>query len=532
MIRLIPAIVAGLLLTACDSKPDESTQDVAQPEKLAELDPAKGIDWFDGSVDEAFAAAKESGKPLYLYWGAVWCPPCHAIAATIFKSPEFIERSRLFVPVYLDGDTANAQAYGERFGVRGYPTMVVFNPDGVELTRIPGGIDIQAYANILDVTLNNSSSTSDLVTALMDGDVALTASDCTLLAYNSWGQDTQILEEYDDAEAFLSMHSACPGDLTTQRSILYMSWLDAMLNDEDEDEADSDERVLLSAAQVADARRAVQAVLDDPVLVKANIFSVLFSGPRYVAELTDPDSEERELLIRSFHRVFDELASDESVYKRERIYTLIGKIRFERMDDEEAEISDQLKLEIREMTAWADESTPSVYERQPIINALANVLTEAGMDDVAKPLLLAELERSRQPYYFMVDIADIEERAGNSELAIEWLRKAHEATRGPATRFQWGYYYLNGLMEMAPDDMQRIHDTTVGLIAELQQSGGFYQRPKAQLGRLEKSLLTWGEEHGGEATLDEIRDSVRAVCMAAPSNDDSHNTCESFLESV
>lgn len=528
MIRLIPAIVAGLLLTACGSKLDESTQDEAQPETVAELDPAKGIDWYDGTVDEAFAAAKESGKPIYLYWGAVWCPPCHAIAATIFKSPEFIERSRLFVPVYLDGDTENAQAYGERFGVRGYPTMVVFDPDGVELTRIPGGIDIQAYANILDVTLNNSTSTSDLVSALMGEDVTLSTADCTLLAYHSWGQDTQILEQYDNAEAFLRMRSACPSDLTVERSILYMSWLGEMLST---DEAD-DEGVSLSADQIAVALREVQAVLDDQRLVAANIFTVLFSGPEITAALTDPDSAEREVLTRAFHREFDRLAGDDSVYKRERIYTLVGKINFERMDDSEAEISDGLKQEIREMTAWADESTPSVYERQPIINALANVLNEAGMDDVAKPLLLAELERSRQPYYFMVDIADIEERAGNPELAIEWLRKAHEATQGPATRFQWGYYYLNGLIQMAPDDAQLIHDTTVALIEELQQSGGIYQRPKAQLGRLEKSLLAWGEEHGGEATLDQIRQSVRTVCVAALSNDDSLNTCESFLKSA
>ena len=54
---------------------------------------------------------------------------CHAISATVFKSPEFLERSKLFVPVYLDGDTENAQAYGEKFSVRGYPTMIVFDSD-------------------------------------------------------------------------------------------------------------------------------------------------------------------------------------------------------------------------------------------------------------------------------------------------------------------------------------------------------------------------------------------------------------------
>ena len=35
------------------------------------------VQWFEGDVEEAFASAKDSGKPVFLYWGAVWCPPCH-----------------------------------------------------------------------------------------------------------------------------------------------------------------------------------------------------------------------------------------------------------------------------------------------------------------------------------------------------------------------------------------------------------------------------------------------------------------------
>ena len=117
MFRLFTAFLVAALLVACGANQDQPTQ--PSPESEAVLDPVKGIDWFEGSVEEAFAAAKESGKPVYLYWGAVWCPPCHAISATVFKSPEFIERSKLFVPVYLYVDTENAQAYGEKFGVRG-----------------------------------------------------------------------------------------------------------------------------------------------------------------------------------------------------------------------------------------------------------------------------------------------------------------------------------------------------------------------------------------------------------------------------
>jgi len=495
---------------------------------VEEVNPAKGIDWFEGTVDEAFAAAQESGKPIYLYWGAVWCPPCHAIAATVFKSPEFIERSQLFIPVYLDGDTENAQAYGEKFGVRGYPTMIVFDQDGEELTRIPGGIDLQAYANILDLTLENSSSVGDLVETLMSGDKTLAASDCTLLAYYSWGQDTRILVDLDEANAFHRMYSACPSDQGVERSILYLAWLETALAASESEE----DPVPLTAEQKTEALQQIKALLDNDEYIRANVFTVLFLGADFTNALTLERSVEQAELTQSFMDTYDRLAADESLYKRERIYTLSGKINFERIADAETEISDRLRQEIRDMVTWADETTPSVYERQPIINALGNVLFEAGMDEDARELLLAELDRSKQPYYFMVSLADIEQRAENYDVAIDWLKKAHDVSTGSATRFQWGYYYLAGLLEMAPTDTQRIHDTTVGLISELQQGSGFYQRPKAQLQRLEGRLQTWSEDSDNQSALSEIRNSVLTLCASADSQSESRQTCEAFLESV
>ncbi len=526
--RFVIFLLAAALMASCTSEQSEDQQVSAELDVIAEINPVYGIAWFEGTVEEAFAAAKSVGKPIYLYWGAVWCPPCHAISATVFKSPEFIERAQLSVPVYLDGDKENAQAYGEKFGVLGYPTMIVFDSDGVELTRIPGGIDLQAYASILDLTLSNASSASQLVASIMAGASVLSAADCTLLAYNSWGQDTTILARYDAAEAFQRMHAACPVDMQVERSILYLSLLDRALNATDADGNPTG----LSDDQRLDAFHQIEAILAEPRLVRANILTVLLSGPEIIAAVTSAESEDREALSKAYYLVLDDLAADETVYKRERIYTLAGRIGLERIEDPEAEISATLKQEIREMTLWADESTPSVYERQPIINALANVLDEAGMDDIAKPLLLAELERSRQPYYYMPKIADIEQRAGNDEHAIEWLQKAYNSTRGPATRFQWGYYYLTGLLQMAPTDVERIHQTTIKLLAELQQSNAFHQRPKAQLRSLEHSLIEWGENNGNQAALQAIRKSVLEVCARVPAEDTARGTCESFLEPV
>ena len=141
-----------------------------------------GIEWFGGDVDAAFAAAKAANKPVFLYWGAEWCPPCAQIKTTIFSKREFQERSRLFVPVYLDGDTPSAQKHGERFGVVGYPTMILFKPDGTEITRLPGGVDVARYARILDVALADARPVSDILAAARSGD-PVTSNDWRLLAY-------------------------------------------------------------------------------------------------------------------------------------------------------------------------------------------------------------------------------------------------------------------------------------------------------------------------------------------------------------
>ena len=531
--------LALLILAGCgDNQSDSPPRDYRLTvDKPAAKKVESGIEWFEGTVDEAFAAAKESGKPIYLYWGAVWCPPCHAIKATVFKSPEFIERSKLFIPVYLDGDADNAQAYGEEFGVRGYPTMIVFDSIGVELTRIPDGIDLTAYANILDLTLGNMSPASGIVEQVMNTDVSLSEDECTLLAYYSWGQDTKILAERDVADSFRRMTAACPESLRKERSILYLSWLDETLQaaefdvDIDADPDDAEPEESLTPKLKVEALKVLENVLGDYELVKANIRTVIFSGATLTRHLTDAGSEERMSLTQKFIDIYDKIAADESVYKRERIYTLSGKMRFERIDDDEAEISDKLKQDIVDTVAWADESTPSVYERQPIINALGNVLDAAGMDDAAQPLLLAELGKSKQPYYYMVSLAEIEQRAGNKDVAISWLKKAYDASQGQATRFQWGANYLKGLLEMAPAETQLIQETTVRLISELQEGGGFFQRPKAQLQRLEGQLQEWGEAQEDEEVLSTIRKSVLAVCLA-DTQEESRKACEAFLESA
>ena len=76
---------AGFLLSACGD-PSPTAELPTHPSEVKVAD----IAWFEGSVEEAFAAAKTLQRPVYLYWGAVWCPPCQEIKNTVFKSKQFV----------------------------------------------------------------------------------------------------------------------------------------------------------------------------------------------------------------------------------------------------------------------------------------------------------------------------------------------------------------------------------------------------------------------------------------------------------
>jgi hypothetical protein len=184
----------------------------------------------------------------------------------------------------------------------------------------------------------------------------------------------------------------------------------------------------------------------------------------------------------------------------------------------------------REAVARVDAATPAGYPRQAAINAAANLYWEAGLHAEASALLTAELEKSLAPYYFMLDLADLAEKAGRKQEAVDWLARAYAGAKGPATRFQWGYNYLVGMLEMTPGDVPGIERAALSVLGELDGSpDAFYQRTRMRLEQLDAKLLEWGQTGAAAKVIDTLRARTGEICRKLPEKDVGRANCEKFL---
>ena len=287
---LIAVLVVAAGLASCSRPSDEApaAAPAAAAKSTAKAPPIEaGIAWQkalnEADVDAAFAQAAQANKPVFLYWGARWCPPCNQLQATLFNRQDFIERTRAFVPVYIDGDSPGAQKIGARFRVSGYPTMLLFDPQGTELTRLPGEVDAAQYTQVLTLGMSaQRPAKAVLADALAGGDATrrLAANDWKLLAFYSWETDEQQVVPKPQLGATLRrLADACPPE-----------------------QADSATRLLLKALAAAEPPAVAAPVpgVASPGALAPGVASPGAVSPAAArpAAATRPDAEARERLLQ------------------------------------------------------------------------------------------------------------------------------------------------------------------------------------------------------------------------------------------
>lgn len=478
------------------------------------------IDWRKGDVLAAFAEAADTGKPILLYWGAEWCPPCHRLRAGLFMEPAFIARTRDFVAVYLDGDTEGAQRWGDHFAIQGYPTIILLRPDQSEITRLSGGEEPDEINEALRAAQASQTSAADLFKRAKATTGQLTADDWALLAAYGWEVDvTALVPAAERASLFNKLAAAAP-DAALQRRFALLALEDDVNN----------AAPAYDATRQAEIRAMLGTLLADANEVKRSRWPLMYSTAAII-ERAGGTADERKALETALIAALDQLFTDASLPLVDRVLTLKAELAIHHLNAGEDTVAPPALLEkVRARAAWADTSAQSPPERQSAIYYAAGLLMDAGDLDGAERLLLAELERSATPYYYMPDLADIAEQRGDKAAALDWLRKGYEGAMGPATRAQWGILYVDGLLRLAPDDVTTVEAAATRIIDELAQPDSFHQRTRVRFDALGTSLAEWAQgNEDGKAVVEKLRDHMHAVCAPAQSDEEARVACAAWL---
>jgi len=519
----------GLLgLGACSKTEPPAAVAVAAsaPTVAAAPHDAAGIAWHaatnDAEVDAAFALAKSQRKPLFLYWGAKWCPPCNQVKATLFNRQDFIERSRAFVPVYIDGDSPGAQKLGSRFAVRGYPTMLLFSAGGVELTRLPGEVDAAQYTQVLTLGMGAQRPVKAVLADARAGGAGLVPNDCKLLAFYSWETDEQRLLPQAEAAAVLKqLAAACPADQPETARRLLLKSLTV-----------GDPKALKPTA--AD-REQVLALLADPAQARAQMDVLTVNAAGLVGALSAPKTPQRAGLRDAFDTALRGLQADATLSRADRLTALVARVELARLDAAPGArpvLPEALQAEVREQAARLDREITDGYERQAVITGAAEMLEMAGLLDESDALLKDNLSRSHSPYYLMLGLASNAKKRGDKAGALRWYEESFDKSEGPSTRLQWGARYVGALVDLSPQDDARIERAAQQLFREAAaEPGAFYERNASYLQRASGKLREWQKAGGHGPAFKRLQAQVDAMCQALPQGDSQRATCAGLLTS-
>jgi thioredoxin-like negative regulator of GroEL len=498
----------------------------ALPSRAAAPAAGSGIAWqvasTDGDVDRAFALARREGKPLFFYWGAVWCPPCNQVKATLFSRPEFVERSHTFVAVYVDGDRPGAQKVAARFKVTGYPTMVLFKPDGTEITRLPGEVDPERYLLTLTAGLESQTSVKELASAALSHE-QLSTQQWRLLAFYSWDADEQQIFKAAELRARLSELAAAapPGPIRVRLA------LKAVAARAQEDSPTLDER-----SRVAD-RALVVSVLSDPsAVMEQRDLLILFADP--LLKYLSSDADSRAAMATKWDAALSKLTASAALSRIDLLDLLDARVELWKAIDRSEILSRDRRDAARSGSLGIVAQTTDKYERQAVVPSAAHVLASAGLLADSDELLKSELPRAISPYYHMLGIAANAKKRGDNREALRWYEEAWLKAEGSATRLQWGVSYLREVIALAPSETGRVASAASAIVSELEPKGEtFFERNERSLQKMAGYLQKWeGSDAAREKVVAQIRRNLSLKCARLPKGDAGRINCESVFTSA
>lgn len=424
-----------------------------------------GIDWFGGTVEEAFSVAKKESKPLFLYWGAIWCPPCNQMKKTIFASAEFKKEIEHFIAVYLDGDENRAQKWGTKLNASGYPTMIILNPEGKEILRLPTGVSSKKYVNLMKSARSSLEPVGSILKRALTGKGS--KKDWEILSTVSWYKSEHI-KKGKEKEFFEKLYKLSVKEAESIRSKVFL----LMANYTDEKELQKFKGDFVK-------------FLKSKNFYKDNLEMLTWSGPSILPKFfTGVDLKNWTNIYLQEMRKF---RKDTLLSLDERLSTYYPEIILQK-----DKISKKLKDEVISEVEKVSKAAKDYYTRQSVMSTAVYLLMKIENYELAYDYAKRELKKSISPFYFMNYLASIDEKLNRHKEALKWRLKAWESASGDATKFQWGSKYLKKLISLDSKNVDEFKEKSKIIFTRLfSQEDAFSGRNQRGLESFKKAFKKW-----------------------------------------
>jgi protein disulfide-isomerase len=477
--RLRRYIVAVIVtLAACGPVPQK---DSAQPY------PKAVVAWRHGDVAKALAEAKALHRPALVYWGAAWCAPCSRLNVTLFVDPRFVKLTRSVVPIHLDGDAKGAQAWGERFHVAGYPTLILLGPDGREIARPDTNQDPTTVIRALALSVGRTQSPSDLIDRAIGGSPVLSAADWSAVAEIDW-RTFAFSADRTQRDKLRRLAAVLPDRIVGRRIALYSIAPDALPK-----QTIRFEPVVLSKFKSADLEKSLWQYSALPLDFSQETALTWYIAARLLAA-QQPSARKAELSHKLMvaSRLYRANAAVSPPDKMDSWMIDLTLVR-----NNQAAVSPAFKRTLRIASNAALRTALDAELRQSTLHEAALLRRDAGDVVGVQQMLLANVGNLANPEDAYERLSENAEMRHQPREAVAWLRRKYDAEPGRTSKFRFALDYSRAAMRLIP---AATSDVSRSIQAVSNAAGGLHGDLSSQMSqdrkRWRQEVRRWADAAG------------------------------------
>lgn len=132
---------------------------------------AEGIEFFQGTFEEALDKAKLEGKIVFVDAYTTWCGPCKRMSKNVFPTKEVGDfYNANFISLKLDMEKTPGIRFMQTYPVKAFPTFYFIDWNGEVVMTTRGAKPVDQFITLGKQALKKIDRTADYEKAYLDGD--------------------------------------------------------------------------------------------------------------------------------------------------------------------------------------------------------------------------------------------------------------------------------------------------------------------------------------------------------------------------